>query len=57
MVFTKNDNFDLVWSNTEIIKNTKNINGVQIKMAMSPGLTPLTGCRIIIKNSVTNKNL
>jgi hypothetical protein len=57
MVFTKNDNFELVWSSTEIIKNTKNINGVRLKMSTSPGLTPLMGCHFMTKNSITNKKL
>jgi hypothetical protein len=57
MVFTKNENFRLVWSSTEIIKNTKDVNGVRLKMPTSLGLTPLTGCCFITKNSVTNKKL
>jgi hypothetical protein len=37
------------------MKNTENVNGVQVKMSTSQGLTPLTGCRFITKNLVTNK--
>jgi hypothetical protein len=46
MVFIKNDNFGLFCLSTEIIKNTKNINGVRPKMATSPGLTPLTNKKL-----------
>jgi hypothetical protein len=49
MVFTKNDNFGLVWSSEEILKNTQYINGIRIKMPTSPGLTPLTGYYFITK--------
>jgi hypothetical protein len=40
MVITNNDNFS---QDTEIIKNTENVNGVRLKMSTSPGLTPLMG--------------
>jgi hypothetical protein len=57
MIFTKNDNFELIWSSAEILKNTQDVNRVRLKMATSPGLTQLTGCRFITKKYVTTKKL
>jgi hypothetical protein len=41
MVFTKNDNFELIWSSVENLKNTQDV----------------TGYRFITKNYVTTKIL
>jgi hypothetical protein len=57
MVFTKNDNFGLIWSSAEILKNTQDINEFRFKMPTSPGLTSLTGCHFITKKCVTTKKL
>jgi hypothetical protein len=54
MVFTKGMT---IWSNLVKVKNTENVNGVRLKMPTFSDLTPLTGCRFITKNSITNNKL
>jgi hypothetical protein len=49
MVFTKNDNFGLVWLSAEILKNTQNINGVRLKISTFPDLTPLRDTALLLK--------
>jgi hypothetical protein len=49
--------FVLIWSSEEILKNTQDVNGVQIKMSTLSSLTPLTECRFITKFCVSIKNL
>jgi hypothetical protein len=52
MIFTKMTLFLLIWSSAEILKKTQDVNGVQLKILTSPGLTPLTGCQFITSKSV-----
>jgi hypothetical protein len=57
MVFIKNDNFGLIWSSAENLKNIQNVNGVRLKMPTSPALTPLTRCHFITKKISYNKEV